>query len=106
MLTKAEMQRKIVDAIHRVAPEAEIYLFGSRARGDERPDSDWDVLVLVDGEKVDFSFENRIFDAVYDLMLETGELVSPIVKTKNNWMEKKSFVPLYENIVEEGILLE
>lgn len=105
MVTKVEMQHKIVEAIEKVAPGSDIYLFGSRARGDERPDSDWDVLVLVDREKVSFAFENEILNAVYDVSLETGELVSPIVKTKNNWLEKRGFIPLYENITRDGILL-
>jgi predicted nucleotidyltransferase len=26
----------------------EVWLFGSRARGDHRPDSDWDILIVVD----------------------------------------------------------
>jgi len=40
----AEIVRRLVAALH---PER-IYLFGSRARGDHREDSDYDVLVLVD----------------------------------------------------------
>ncbi len=34
---------------HNVGVE-QILLFGSRARGDAQPDSDWDFYVLVDGE--------------------------------------------------------
>ena len=38
-----------------------IVLFGSRARGDHRPDSDWDLLVVLDGSGMDLgSPENRI----------------------------------------------
>jgi predicted nucleotidyltransferase len=39
-----EMVRRIVD---RFEPER-IYLFGSRSRGDARPDSDYDLLVVLD----------------------------------------------------------
>lgn len=46
MRTPAELQ-PLVDAIEaRFAPEA-IWLFGSRARGDNRSDSDWDIVVAV-----------------------------------------------------------
>jgi uncharacterized protein len=34
--------------IRLIDPKADIILYGSRARGDERPDSDWDILVLTD----------------------------------------------------------
>jgi len=43
---------KIFESIHLTDPNAEAYLFGSRARGDFKPESDWDVLILVDDEKV------------------------------------------------------
>jgi len=38
---------KIKESVREVEPESEIMLFGSRARGDERADSDWDLLILV-----------------------------------------------------------
>lgn len=37
----------------RLAPRlepVELWLFGSRARGDARPDSDWDLLAIVDDD--------------------------------------------------------
>jgi predicted nucleotidyltransferase len=45
----AELVRRLVDAVH---PE-QIYLFGSRARGDATKDSDYDVLVLFSQGKED-----------------------------------------------------
>lgn len=40
----AEMVRRLVDELH----PSRIYLFGSRAQGEAGPDSDYDLLVLVD----------------------------------------------------------
>src|SRR5262249_57606937 len=40
---------RIREAIHDVEPAARVILYGSRARGDAQPDSDWDILVLLDG---------------------------------------------------------
>jgi len=37
-----ELLRKAKAAVKEVEPEAEIYLFGSRARGDFNLESDWD----------------------------------------------------------------
>ena len=38
--------------IHILAPNARAVLFGARARGDAKPSSDWDILVLLDKEKI------------------------------------------------------
>ncbi|MCE2771145.1 MAG: nucleotidyltransferase domain-containing protein [Saprospiraceae bacterium] len=43
---------KIAKTIHDNDPLAEAYLFGSRARGDSKPNSDWDILILVNDTKV------------------------------------------------------
>ena len=48
---KAKIISLIRDTIREAEPTAQIILYGSRARGDAREDSDWDVLVIVDKEK-------------------------------------------------------
>ena len=40
--------------------DAKLVLFGSQARGDARQDSDWDLLILLDGERI----SNEDFDAM------------------------------------------
>ncbi len=42
-----EIAPLVAAIVERAAPRA-IWLFGSRARGDHRPDSDWDLAVVVD----------------------------------------------------------
>jgi predicted nucleotidyltransferase len=50
-----------------------IYLFGSRARGDHRPESDADVaVVLADGEWDSWAEKMRLTDLTYDILIETG----------------------------------
>ena len=46
------MIKRIRKASYRADPNAEAYLFGSRARGDNHSNSDWDILILVDDPKV------------------------------------------------------
>lgn len=40
--------------LHEIDPHAKAILFGSRARGTEHEGSDWDVLILLDNQKLRF----------------------------------------------------
>ena len=82
----------------------EVILYGSRARGDERTDSDWDILILTD-YSADLKTEQRFRDELYDLELETGETFSVFVYSKNNWTTKQRITPFYQNVNQEGISL-
>ena len=86
-------------------PGAETYLFGSRARGDHRPDSDWDILILVDEDKVTMDIENKFRDDLYELELESGQIISIFIYPKEFWKSTLVYSPLYKNVHQEGIQL-
>jgi predicted nucleotidyltransferase len=88
--------------ISMIDPKAEIILYGSRARGDNRPDSDWDILILTD-YPVDLNKERVFRDSLYDLELETGEPFSVFVYSKNDWTSKQRITPFYNNVIQEGV---
>jgi uncharacterized protein len=56
-----------------------LYLFGSRARGDHRPDSDIDIAVFLDEvpDPVDEQFD--LIECGYDIVLDTGINIQPWV---------------------------
>ncbi len=83
---------------------AEIILYGSRARGDDNEKSDWDILVLTD-YPVDYKIESRFIENIYKLELETEEVFSIFVYSKEEWNTKQKISPLYDNVSNEGILL-
>lgn len=56
---------------------AEVVLFGSRARGDAMPDSDWDVAVFLTGQ-AGYEELSALADAAYDLIVETGQFIQPL----------------------------
>ena len=85
-----------------VDSKAEIILYGSRARGDERDDSDWDILVLTD-YPVNLSQERVFRDKLYDLELETGEPFSIFVYSKNDWTSKQKATSFFYNVTQDGI---
>lgn len=100
---------KIIERIKAVAngfvPQAEVFLFGSRARGTSKAASDWDVLVLLNVPAISFDTETQFMDQFYELELETGAVISPLIYTKEQW-NRQLATPLFKNIQKEGIKLQ
>lgn len=103
MNNNEEIINKIVSMVSKTAPNSEVFLYGSRARGDAGKMSDWDVLVLMNRRKITFDEETIFMNAFYDLELETGEVLSPLIYSKNDWKKKYIHTPLFENIQRDGI---
>ena len=99
------MLNLIRSAIHEKNPEAEVILFGSRARGQENKVSDWDILILLNMPQVDGNIEKEYRDALFDVALETGEAISTFVFSKQEWESKYSITPLFQHVQKEGIRL-
>lgn len=84
---------------------AKIYLYGSRARGTARKNSDWDLLILLNRDNITTDIENEITHPLYDLEFETGQIISPMVYTLNEWITKYSITPFYKTVMREGHLI-
>ena len=86
----------------------EFIVFGSRARGDHRPDSDADVAVLLVGAPLRFlDTKLQMADAAYDVLLDTGINISPLPVWIDEWEHPGNYVnpALLANIAREGIRL-
>jgi predicted nucleotidyltransferase len=80
----------------------EIYLFGSRCRDDWRPDSDYDILIVLRSN--DRQIVSRLYDAVMDILLDTGRLISLKIFTVSEFNRLKSIpTPFMENVINEGM---
>ena len=86
-------------------PTAKIYLYGSRAKGSASKESDWDLLILLNRNKITADIERSITYPLYDLEFETGELISPMVYSENEWNTKYRITPFYRNVMNEGKLI-
>ena len=108
--TQDAKDRKILseginDILKRNAPlKGKVILFGSRARGTARSDSDWDILILLDKDRITPSDIDNVSYPVRELGWNIGEMINPIMFTEKEW-EMKSFTPFYKNVMKEGILL-
>ena len=86
--------------VTKIDPKAEVILFGSRARGDFRKDSDWDFLVLLN-QPLTKDLKELILEKLYDLELRTDSVISKIIHTKSDW-EDRAVTPIYQIIKKEG----
>jgi predicted nucleotidyltransferase len=67
-------------------------LYGSRARGDHRPDSDYDIAVFVN-EPGDFPGESRrLAEITTDILLDTGAVISATPFRAGAWRERTGFM--------------
>ena len=105
MIRKREILSRIKQIVYNTDPEATVILFGSYARGDNKRDSDIDIIILVDKNKISYSDEKRIKYPLYDLEFETGKVISPIVFSRKDWETRHSITPFYNNVKREGVLL-
>ena len=79
-------------------------LFGSRARGDARPDSDWDVLILLDKDRITQSDMDEVSYPVCEFGWGANMMVNPIMYTMRDW-EARRGTPFYKNVMRDGIPL-
>ena len=96
---------KIKSEVSKLDETAEIIHFGSTARGDFNNESDIDVIILVDKKPANFQEEINLKYPLYEIEIESGIIISPIIMTKSEWNSKKNKSIFLENVSEEGRLL-
>ncbi len=86
-------------------PEAEIILYGSKARGNSEAFSDIDVLVLL-GREINNSLEEVIFGMAYDIELKYDVVFGILVESNVFWdSDLAHAMPIHWNIDREGIVI-
>jgi predicted nucleotidyltransferase len=100
---KQHIIQLIRQKVNEIDNTAEIILYGSRARGDNKRDSDWDVMILLKRKNVDKNIEQTFRHHLFDLELEIGVPISVFVYSKSDWEGKYSVTPLFRSIKKEGI---
>lgn len=100
--------RAFVERVAARYPVSGAILFGSRARGTYRPNSDADIAVLLRGHRGKFvDTKLAMADIAYDVLLETGVHIQPLPIWQDDWEhpESCSNPELLRNISRDGIRL-
>lgn len=83
-----------------------VILYGSYARGDYNQHSDVDIMILTNlSFKEIEEYRDKISDIAYDIELNTGVVLSPVIKNIENYNSKSKFIPFYKNVEKEGVVL-
>ncbi|MDR2627472.1 MAG: nucleotidyltransferase domain-containing protein [Dysgonamonadaceae bacterium] len=97
------MNKQIFDSItqlkRELIPDERLILFGSQARGDAHPGSDWDLLLLTE-EKSNKDLEDKIYKFVL-MGWDYGTYLSIKTYTVKDWHSHPSI--LRYNVEQEGI---
>jgi predicted nucleotidyltransferase len=103
----AEQDRLVIERfkkllLERGVPLCSTVLFGSRARGDHDPDSDYDVLVVV--VRLDRTIRKTISDCAWEAGFQDCLVIVPLVVTRDE-MEHSPLRSslLMQAIREEGV---
>jgi len=98
------ISKLIKQSIKEVDSNAQVILYGSRARGEEKKESDWDILVLTN-YPITLDKERNFRKKLYDLELEIEEPFSMFIFSKFDWENKQKITPFYYSINKTGIIL-
>jgi predicted nucleotidyltransferase len=105
IMKRSQIVERIREALSTAKPGVQAILYGSEARGDAQPDSDIDLLVLVDGNRLTVQDEEKFIAPLYDIEIETGVEINARVMLKKVWDNRPFQTPFSTNIMNEGIAL-
>ena len=80
----------------------EVWLYGSRARGDAHAGSDWDVLVLLNKDKIEYDDFEKFGYPLETVGWNYNAGITPVLYTTSEW-KARSLTPFYKNVEHDKI---
>ena len=104
-MTKQKTLERIKTTAAATVPKgSRAFLYGSRARGDAQKDSDWDILIVLNKDRLEQADYDNVSYPFVLLGCDIGEQINPIMYTQKEW-NRYNYTPFFENVTREGISL-
>ncbi len=104
-MEQAALLSRIKETLRELEPEADLVLFGSHARNQATPESDWDILILLNGF-ADELRKRQIRRRIYEIEWDNGEVISCLIKSRQDWENPlHQITPFHKRIMREAINL-
>lgn len=102
-------ERKLLGDLKRLItsliPEAEIWLYGSRARGNPDAFSDFDLIVVTE-KPISAQADEKLQDAIYDFELDRQVVLSVMFFDRAQWNAPLTLaMPFRQRVQEEAVAL-
>lgn len=105
MINETTLLRNLKDVAKKIMPKgSQVWLYGSRARGEAREDSDWDILILLDKDEVEYDDFGKVAYPIEMAGWDFNVGITPIIYTKKEWNDKH-LTPFFQNVQRDKITI-
>jgi len=99
------INEKIKNAVLSYIPDAEIFIYGSRARGDASTESDWDIMVITTHAVTPLQ-KSAVRHALYEIEWDNACVISSIIRSREEWDNPlMKMTPFHRNVTRDAIRL-
>jgi predicted nucleotidyltransferase len=88
--------------VQKIAPDARVMLFGSRAYGVPNEESDWDILILTK-QPVNTAIKKKIHSILFPISVQIEAFINTLTVQEDDWLNNPSYYSLHQT-VKQGMI--